>query len=149
MIIFADTSALGSMYLDDEEDGAWIRQVIFDGDHQVVISQLADVEFVSLLERAKQRGRIDDDGLAERLAAFEDDTDDEGTLAVVPLTRDTFLTARHFVLAAAVRTLDALQLACADAVFNSSSEPVSILTRDLRQAEAATALGFTLFQPAA
>jgi predicted nucleic acid-binding protein len=147
VIVFADTSALGSAYLDDEADGAWIREVLFDGEHQVVISQLADVEFASLMERAKQTGRIDEAGMAERLQAFGYDTDDHGTLAVVPLTSDTFLVARQFVLAASLRTLDALQLACADMMFNATSEPVSLLTRDGRQAQAAVALGFTLFRP--
>ena len=44
MIIFADTSALGSVYLDDELDSPWIREVLFDRDDEFVVSALADVE---------------------------------------------------------------------------------------------------------
>ena len=43
MIVFADTSAIGSAYLGDESDGRWISDVIFDGPDPVVISELADV----------------------------------------------------------------------------------------------------------
>ena len=147
MIVFADTSALGSAYLGDEADGSWIRQILFDSEHQVVISQLADVEFASLLARARRSGRLDGDGLTELLEAYEDDTDDDGSLAVVPLTRDTFVTARQFVFEASVRTLDALQLASAEVLSNSRNERVDFLTRDVRQAQAAEALGFTLLGP--
>ncbi len=147
MIVFADTSALGTAYLGDEADGSWIRQILFGSEHPVAISQLADVEFASLLARARQSGRLDGEGMAERLEAYADDTDDDGTLAVVPLTRDTFVTARQFVLEEAVRTLDALQLASAAVLSNARNERVEFLTRDIRQAQAAEALGFTLFRP--
>ncbi len=145
MIVFADTSALGSAYLGDETDGAWIRRVLFDGDHEVVVSQLADVEFASLLARAWRSGRIDREGLEDRSGAYADDTDDDGAIAVLPLTVDTFAVARRFVLEASLRTLDALHLASADVLSRSRNEEVTFLTRDDRQALAADALGITLF----
>ena len=64
MIVFADTSALGSVYLGDEEDGSWIEWVIFDGPDPVVVCELADVEFASLLARARREDRIDEAGVA-------------------------------------------------------------------------------------
>jgi len=145
VIVFADTSALGSAYLDDEEDGPWIRRILFAGADEVVVSELADVEFASLLDRARRAGRIDEDGVAERLSAYAGHSADGGPIGVLPLTRDTVATARRFVLEASVRTLDALHLASADVLFEASSDQVSILTRDVRQAAAARALGFTLY----
>ncbi len=93
MIVFADTSALGSVYLGDEEDGSWIEWVIFDGPDPVVVCELADVEFASLLARARREDRIDEAGVAERLEMYADHTADDGPIGVVPLTGDTLVRA--------------------------------------------------------
>jgi predicted nucleic acid-binding protein len=148
MIVFVDTSALGSAYLGDESDGRWIADVIIDGEDPVVVSQLTDIEFASLLVRARADQRIDDAGLRERLGTYADHTADSGPIGVVPLTGDTIVRARELVLRAQeqypVRTLDAIQLASADLVSESNHEAVVVLTRDRQQARAAEALGFAL-----
>lgn len=145
MIIFVDTSALGSAYLGDEEDAPWIGDVIFDGPDPVVVCELADVELASLLARAKADGRIDEGGVTERLDAYKDHTADDGPIGVTPLTADTVARAQHFVLRAAVRTLDALHLAAAQLLADAGDDDVAVLTRDHRQARAAEELGFTLY----
>ncbi len=145
MIVFVDTSALGSAYLGDEEDGPWIGDAIFNGPDPVVICELADVEFASLLARAKDSGRIDEDGVAERLDAYSDHTADDGPIGVVSLTHDTLIRARQFVLQTAVRTLDALHLAAAQLLADTSDDDVVVLTCDSRQARAAEDLGFMLY----
>lgn len=142
--MFVDTSALGSVYLHDEADAARIGSVIFEGPDPVVISEIADVELASLLARARRDGRIDDAGLAARLDAYTDHTSDDGPIGVVPLTRSTVAQARHFVLHAKVRTLDALHLATARHASDTSDDDVAILTSDSTQAVAAKVLGFTL-----
>ena len=63
MIVFVDTSALGSAYLGDEDSAMWIGEVIFDGPDPVVVCELADVELASLLVRARGDHRIDESGL--------------------------------------------------------------------------------------
>lgn len=145
MIVFADTSALGSAYLGDEEDGPWIGDVMFEGPDPVVVCELADVELASLLARARADGRIDENGVTERLDAYNDHTADDGPIGVVPLTVDTLARAQQFVLRAAVRTLDALHLAAAQLLADASDDDVAVLTRDRRQARAAEDLGFALY----
>ena len=51
------------------------------------------------------------------------------------------------LLEAPLGTLDALQLASADVLSTSRNEHVALLTRDVGQARAAEALGFTLYRP--
>lgn len=145
MIIFADTSALGSAYLGDEADGRWIGDVIFDGPDPVVISELADVEFASLLVRAKADGRIDEGELAECLNAYKQHTANDGPIGVVPLTHDSFVRAQQLVLQVSISTLDALHLAAAQLLADGSDDSVVVLTRDHRQAAIAESLGLTLY----
>ena len=145
MILFIDTSALGSAYLGDEIDAEWIGNVLFEGSDPIVICELADIEFASLLARAKSDGCIDEAGMTERLDAYNDHTADDGPIGVVPLTHATLVRARELVLRTSVRTLDALHLAAAELLADASDDTVMILTNDVRQATAAEALGFTLY----
>ena len=145
MIVFADTSAIGSAYLGDESDGRWISDVIFEGPDPVVISELADVEFASLLVRAKSDGRIDASEMAKCLAAYTEHTDDDGPIGVVPLTHESLSRAQQLVLQVSIRTLDALHLATAQLLAGVSDDNVVVLTLDHRQAVAAKALGLTLY----
>jgi len=145
LILFIDTSALGSAYLGAEIDAEWIDNVLFEGSDPVVICELADVEFASLLARAKSDGRIDEAGLTERLDAYDDHTADDGPIGVVPLTHATLVRARELVLRTSVRTVDALHLAAAGLLADASDDTVMILTNDARRATAAEALGFALY----
>jgi len=119
--------------------------LVFHGADPVVICELADVEMASLLRRARRDGRIDDDGVAERLDAYQAHTAATGPLAVVPLTQATIARARELVLKTTVRTLDALHLAAAQLLAEVSEEEMTLLTRDAAQATAAAALGFSLY----
>ena len=145
MIIFADTSAVGSAYLGDEADGRWISDVIFDGPDPVVISVLADVEFASLLERVKSEGRIGEREMAACLVMYREHTADDGPIGVVSITPDSFSRTQQFVLQVSIRTLDAQHLASAQLLADSHDDNVVILTLDHRQAVAAQALGLSLY----
>ncbi|MHB8190582.1 MAG: type II toxin-antitoxin system VapC family toxin [Ferrimicrobium sp.] len=145
MIIFADTSAIGSAYLGDESDGLWISNVIFDGPDPVVVSELADIEFASLLVRAKFDGRIDINEMARCLTAYKEHTSDDGPIGVVPITHDSFRWAQQFILQVSIRTLDALHLATAQLLADANDDNVVVLTLDHRQAVAAQTLGLTLY----
>ncbi len=145
MIIFADTSAIGSVYLGDEAHGRWISDVILDGPDPVVISELADVEFASLLMRAESDGRINAREMAEYLAAYKEHTADDGPIGVVPITHDSLSRAQQFILQVSIRTLDALHLASAQLLADTNDDNVVVLTLDHRQAGAAQALGLTLY----
>ncbi len=145
MIIFADTSAVGSAHLGDEADGRWISDVIFDGPDPVVISVLADVEFASLLERVKSEGRIGEREMAACLVMYREHTADDGPIGVVSITPDSFSRTQQFVLQVSIRTLDAQHLASAQLLADSHDDNVVILTLDHRQAVAAQALGLSLY----
>ena len=145
MILFTDTSALGSAYLGDEIDAEWIGNVLFEGSGPIVICELAEVEFVSLLARARSDGHIDEAAMTERFDAYNDHTADDGPIGVEPLTPATLFRARELGLRTSVRTVDALHLAAAELLADASDDTVMILTNDARQATAAEALGFALY----
>ena len=144
MILYVDTSALGGAYLGDEADGAWMSELLFGSPDPVITCELTDVEFASVLARARRDGRIDEAALADRREAYEADTADDGPIGVAPLTRDAFRTAQAFVSQTSIRTLDALHLAAARVLAEGGDGDVAIVTRDSRQGAAAAALGFTL-----
>jgi predicted nucleic acid-binding protein len=146
LIVFLDTSALGSMYLGDEDDGAWIAEVVFTGHDPVVVCELADVELASLLARALRGGRITEAEVAERLDAWADHTCDDGPIGVAPVRSDTLARARSLVLEEQVRTLDAIHLAAAQVLAEASDDAVTLLTRDARQASAAVGVGLPLYE---
>ena len=146
MIIFADTSAIGGTYLGDEADGGWISKIIFNGPDPVVVNELANVEFASLLVRAKSDGRLDSTDMEDCLISYRQHTANDGPIGVVPITGETFVRAQQFVLQVSVRSLDAIHLASAQLLAETSNENVVILTLDLRQAVAAEALGLTLLK---
>ena len=144
MIVYVDSSALGSIYLGDEADAAWLREIVFDGPNPVVTSELADVEITSSLARAERDGRITHPDLLTVMQAFEDHTADDGPLGIVPLSEPTLALAKTYLLSASVRGLDAIHIAAAQIVGQSSQDDVVILTRDKRQGRAAKQLGFAL-----
>jgi predicted nucleic acid-binding protein len=144
VIVYVDTSALGSAYLDDEADGEWIGELVLRGPDPAVTCELTDVELGSAFARAWRAGRIDEAGASARLEVYEAHTADGGPLGIVPVTHDTLLMARSFVLRTSIRTIDAVHLAAARILADGCKDEVVILTRDNRQGAAAAALGFTL-----
>ena len=144
MIVYADTSALASVYLEDEIDAGWLKEIILEGADPIVTSQLTDVELLSSLVRAEREGRITHSQLLAAAEAFAADTADDGPIGILPMTRLTLDTAKECLLAANVRSLDAIHFAAARGIGKSSADDVLILTRDERQGRAAEQLGFRL-----
>ncbi|HEU0168901.1 MAG TPA: type II toxin-antitoxin system VapC family toxin [Chloroflexota bacterium] len=140
--VYADTSALSSLYLLDEGDAAHVAELLAQAN--VVTSELTKVEVASSLARAHRDRRIDAATLENALQAFDGHVDNDGPITVLPLGQETFRRARSFVLSTRVRTLDALHLASARNLALATGEEVQVLTRDRRQAEAAVALGLPL-----
>jgi predicted nucleic acid-binding protein len=138
--IFADTSAVVRAYLLDEPDHATLAEVILAGPEPVVISALAEVEFVSAVARATRNRRIGRT-LADRLLAdFVADTAAGGPLAVATFdAQGAFATAKRLLGKYRLRTLDALQLAAAISVAAATDEELVFCTRDEDQAAAARA----------
>lgn len=144
-VYYADTSALVRAYFSQEEDHEQLRDLLLDGDHPVVTSVLTRVEFASAVAAAARAGRLR--RYRVLLDRFDADSGDDGPLTLLDLdTASALPLARRLVREHQVRTLDALHLAVAltDAVELAAGEPVSMVTRDCAQADAAESLGLHL-----
>lgn len=147
MIIYIDTSALGRVYLGDQSDSAELSRIIYEGDSPMITSELTDVELASAFARAHREGVIDSDAADSLLAQYAADTADTGPIGVVGLDADTIALAQRYVLSTPVRTLDAIHLAACTGFANSTLDEVKFLSRDVRQNEAAMALGIARLDP--
>jgi predicted nucleic acid-binding protein len=142
--LYVDTSALVTAYLSDESEHERFRKLLFEGDDLILSSDFTRIEFASAMTAAKRTGRIPDAAIV--LAHLDEFASPAGDLVLVPFNSDrVFSAARRLVLENyAVRTLDAIHLAVAmhDTAELTGGVPVTFVTRDERQAEAAKANGF-------
>jgi predicted nucleic acid-binding protein len=140
-VLFADTSALARVYLEDEPDARTLRTLLLDSDEAVVVSELVRVELARSAKSAERAGRLT--RAAMMLDLVDDDLD--GPVTVVDLDPTTILPgARELVLEHRLGTLDAIHLAVAVDFRDTGSDDVVFVTRDADQAAAAKALGFPL-----
>ncbi|GHG72661.1 type II toxin-antitoxin system VapC family toxin [Amycolatopsis acidiphila] len=140
--VYADTSAVVSAYFADEPEHAALREFLLSGKNRVLTSELTRVEFASAVTAAKRAGRIPDG------RAFLDQFDEDarsGLLGLIPLVASRIMPAARRLVTEnhPLRTLDAIHLAVAlhETAPLTSGEPVALVTRDQRQAEAAKAHG--------
>ncbi|MEC3982074.1 type II toxin-antitoxin system VapC family toxin [Amycolatopsis sp. H20-H5] len=143
---YADTSAVVGAYLQDEPEHAALKELLFDSRHLVLTSELTRIEFASALTAAKRLGRIPD--AKQFLHQFDRDTQAGTTLSIIPLeTRRILPAARRLVMENhPLRTLDAIHLAVAlrDTAAITGGEPITMVTRDQRQADVAKANGLAV-----
>jgi predicted nucleic acid-binding protein len=143
---YVDTSALTTAYLRDEPGHAALRKLVLESDELIVSSELARIELASALTAAKRTGRIPDASVV--LDHFDWMASPEGPVVLIPFRpQRVFLPAKRLVMENyPLRTLDALHLAVAmhETAGLTGGEPVTMVTRDQRQAEAAKANGFDL-----
>ncbi len=146
MIIYIDTSALGRVYLGDQDDSATLADVLYGGGDPAVTSELTDAEIASTIARAQRDEAIDAADAENLLARYAADTSDSGPLGMIPLDSDTLSLARKYVRATAVRTLDAIHLAACSRFAEAVADTVQLLSRDNRQNDAARTLGLGVFE---
>ena len=141
-ILYADTSALVRAYFTDEPDHNVLTELLIEGDQPVVASELARIEFASAVAAAFRSGRTSQ---ADRVRArFDADCGDDGVITLLRLDpAATFDVAYDLVANHQLHTLDAIHVAVAltDVATLAAGEPVAFVTRDHRQAAAATAHG--------
>lgn len=141
---YADTSAVVGAYLDDEPGHVELKALLFDSRNLVLTSELTRIEFASALTAAKRIGRIPD--ARELLYQFDKDVLAGEAPGIIPLEpARIFPAARRLVTENyPLRTLDAIHLAVAmhETAAFTGGEPVTMVTRDQRQADAAKANGF-------
>lgn len=131
MSLYVDSSALLKRYV--EEADSDVANALLRADPALLTARHTIVEVRRNLARLLS-GR----GLATARAAFADDLP---SVSIIELDEATCDQAASIAETTGLRTLDALHLAAAQRV----SEPgVGFLTFDLRQAQAARALGLTV-----
>ncbi len=132
-------------YLSDELDHHELRASLLEGDSPVISSVLARLEFASATYAASRAQRLrDPTGL---LARFDADCSRRGPLSLLVLRVDAVLPKAYEILGDhPVRTLDALHLAVAleDGIPLDDDAPLTFVTRDEAQAQAARSLGLAV-----
>lgn len=131
MTTYVDSSALLKMYV--EEADSDIAEQLLSADPVLVTS------WVTLVEVRRNLARlVDPQALPELRRRFEHDLDE---LALVSVDQVVCESAAAIGEQLGVRSLDAIHLACARRL---QVPALSFLTFDLRQAQAARSLGFTV-----
>ncbi|MBB2934567.1 hypothetical protein FHX82_001587 [Amycolatopsis bartoniae] len=142
-VFYADTSAVVRAFMPDEPDHAQLVELLLDNDELVVTSELTRVEFASAMATARNNGRIRH--AAPALARFDEETRGAGALSLIPLVPRVIMPAAYRLVSDhhTLRTLDAIHLAVAlhGTAELTGGEPVAMVTRDQRQADAAKAHG--------
>lgn len=131
MSTYVDSSALLKRYVDEPDSPA--ADALLQADHDLLTARHTVVEVRRNLARLLT-GRP----LVEARRAFAVDL---RSISIVELDAVTCESAATIAETTGIRTLDALHLAAAQRV---SAPGVSFLTFDLRQAQAARALGLTV-----
>ncbi|WP_435581454.1 type II toxin-antitoxin system VapC family toxin [Amycolatopsis thermoflava] len=142
-VLYADTSAVVRAFLPDEPEHEQMIELLLDNEDLVLTSELTRVEFASAMATAWNNGRIRDATLA--LARFDAEAGGDGALSLVPLVPQVIMPAAYRLVSDhhSLHTLDAIHLAVAlhDTAGLADGEPVVMVTRDQRQADAAKAHG--------
>jgi predicted nucleic acid-binding protein len=142
--LYADTSALVTAYLHDEPEHREFRELLLEGDALVLTSDVTRIEFAGALTAARRTGRIPDPSPV--LAHFDGFASPKGGLVLIPFKGKSVIpAARRLVIENyPLRTLDAIHIAVAmhDTAELTGGAPVTFVTRDDRQADAAKANGF-------
>jgi predicted nucleic acid-binding protein len=109
---FFDSSALVKAYI-DEAGTNWVRTILDDPQHRILISALAEVEVTSALTRRFREGDLTEVELDQ---ACEELTLDCATYILVEVTRQILEAAVSSARTHSLRAYDAIQLASAIAV---------------------------------
>lgn len=131
MSLYVDSSALLKRYLDEPDSDA--ADALLRSDHTLLTGRHCLVEVRRNLARL-----LSDRAASDARSAFLRDLD---ALSLIELDAETCELAAAIAEVTGVRSLDALHLAAAQRV---GGPAVPFLTYDVRQAQAARSLGFTV-----
>lgn len=141
MRLYFDTSALMPYYR--EEASSSRVQALLQRQHKpVLISHLTQVEFASALARWVRSEELSEQQANRVETAFYEDIS-EGRFQVLSLTPNHYARAAHWLLTrrTAMRTLDALHLACA------AAHETTLVSLDETQCRAAGHFGLNTMGP--
>jgi predicted nucleic acid-binding protein len=141
---FLDSSALFRRYYRSEPQAQRVH--LFGSSpaqHTIFIARLASVELASALNRRLREGALPVAERDRRWRLFNAHAREE--YKVVEMDTRVYASAEHLLFAYPLRTLDALQLACALVVTSRIQRSrLEFWTADRQQAAAATAEGLTV-----
>ncbi len=143
--LYADTSAIVKRYVSEIGSGWMTAQAFSTVGNVVIISRLTTVEVCSTLARLQRANQIANTDGARLKADFLVHADKE--YLTVPLDDAVLVRARDLVSKHPLRTLDAIQLACALEAASGLGESLTFLSADVVLLAAATAEGFTTGNP--
>lgn len=146
MNLFFDTSALVKFF--HEEIGTEpVTQLINNSRNEIWISELTIVEFLSVMYRLYREGKIVDDELEEAINGFEEECH---RFVVVPLNIVIIEEAKdllsRFGKNFSLRTLDALQLASCNLVYEDD-EDWAVVSSDSRLIRVVRDIGMNIINP--
>jgi uncharacterized protein len=144
-VFFADTSAFAKRYL-PEVGTHWVLSWILPHHKNVIfISELGLVEMTSLLARQRRDHKLHPAFAGLLRINFLFDARHE--YLVIPVDNRIWRQAQLLVDKHPLRTLDAVQLACAIHAFQIANTPITFVTADNNLYNAAGSEGFAVDNP--
>lgn len=145
IVYFVDTSALAKRYIPEVGSPWTAAQLTPARGNIIIISKLALVEMHSLLARRRSDGSITSDKVVELHTELLRHWQQEYLLVLVDddvLNQAQILADKH-----TIRTLDAIQLACALSARKALQVPMTFLGADPKLLVAASIEGFAIDNP--
>ena len=147
MIVYVDSSVLVRSYLEDEDGHEQAVGLLNDPEVTAVTGAMTRIEVSGALVRAARHGRTNGVDERELLEVLDGDLGIDGLVTVLraphlPVERETL----RLVRAHGLRAMDAWHLATAALTVPPLIEPgegMAFASRDERQRDVATELGFT------
>jgi hypothetical protein len=142
---YVDTSALAKRYL-AERGSAWVLSWVEPpAGNIIIISELTAVELFSVLARRYREGALSSTNVAALQADFLFHLQNE--YLTVPLDQVVLIRARQLVGQYPLRSLDAIQLACALHALTILQDTIIFVSGDNNLLSAAAYEGFTTDNP--
>lgn len=136
MILYADTSALAKLYID--ELGSAEVAAAAQAATAVAVCRLAWVEMMATLARRAREQPTAGAGLAAARQSFVRDWDE---LLIIEVTQPVLILAGDYAEAFALRAYDSVQLAALQTLRQQSGEALRFACFDARLVKAAAVLG--------
>jgi uncharacterized protein len=144
-VFFVYTSALAKRYL-NEIGSTWVRGWIRASTHnEIIIAESALVEMLALLSRRKREKSVTTARFARIKIAFQGHVKQD--YLVIDMRSSVIMRASELVEKHPLRTLDALQLACALEAQNLLNVPVTFVSADNNLLNMAANEGFQTDNP--
>jgi uncharacterized protein len=144
-VLFVDTSALAKRYI-GEVGSNWIRQQVRpSAQNRIIVADLLRVEMLSLFARHRRLNSIPANTVFSIRNTFLKHY--RSQYWVIQIDRSILLSAARLVDKYPLRTLDAIQLACALRAIGTVSQTITFISADNNLLTAAASEGFITDNP--